>query len=260
MAGTIVVDRIESDASYASTINVANRITFSNTVNFGVTSGAPVAGFYSPSANTLVFTTASTEKMRIDSSGVVSLSNTVTGTPRFEVMSIVDNNNQGFRLQGSGDTVYQHISASSNTLNFQQYYSAAWRTAAQISGNAAADFKFNSGFGSAATAYGCRAWVNFNGTTNTAGFCTIRASGGVTSVADNGTGDYTINFSFTMPDANYAVVGTAKIVGGAGGQSIRIHNDAYTTSVTTSAVKVQVTNSGNSAMADSEMVNIAVFR
>ena len=35
MAGTIVVDRIESDASYASTINVASQITFSNTVNFG---------------------------------------------------------------------------------------------------------------------------------------------------------------------------------------------------------------------------------
>ena len=34
MAGTIIVDRIESDASYASTINVANRITFSNTANF----------------------------------------------------------------------------------------------------------------------------------------------------------------------------------------------------------------------------------
>jgi hypothetical protein len=71
MAGTIVVDRIESDASYASSINVANRITFSNTVNFGVTSGAPVAGFYSPSTNNLAFTTASTERMRITSAGDV---------------------------------------------------------------------------------------------------------------------------------------------------------------------------------------------
>ena len=108
--------------------------------------------------------------------------------------------------------------------------------------------------------YSCRAWVNFNGTTNVGGFCTIRGSGGVTSVADNGTGDYTVNFSFTFSDTNYAVVGTSKIVGGTGGQNIRIHNDAYATAVTTTAVKVQITSSGNAATADSEMVNIAVFR
>jgi len=69
MAGTIIVDRIESDASYASNINVAGQITFSNTVNFGITSAVPVAGFYSPSTNNVAFTTASTERMRIDSSG-----------------------------------------------------------------------------------------------------------------------------------------------------------------------------------------------
>lgn len=52
----------------------------------------------------------------------------------------------------------------------------------------------------------CRAWVNFNGTTNTGGFCTIRASFNVTSVADNGAGDYTVNFTNALPDANYATV------------------------------------------------------
>jgi hypothetical protein len=77
MAGTIVVDRIESDASYTSTINVANKITFSNTVNFGVFAGtAPVAGFYLPTTNNLAFTTASTERMRIDPSGNVGIGTT----------------------------------------------------------------------------------------------------------------------------------------------------------------------------------------
>ena len=250
MAGTIVVDRIESDASYASTINVANRITFSNTVNFGVTSEAPVAGFYSPSANTLVFTTASTEKMRIDSSGVVSLANTVTGLPRVEVMSIIDNNNQGFRLSGNGDTVYQHLSASSNTLNFQQYYSAAWRTAAQISGNAAADFKFNSGFGSAATAYGCRAWVNFNGT----GTVAINSSGNVTSITDNSTGNYTINFTTAMPDANYSAVFTGRYSSGQANQGIGI------VSQTTSAVRVIMGTPSNNTVQDFDIVCAAVIR
>jgi len=62
------------------------------------------------------------------------------------------------------------------------------------------NLKFNSGYGSVATAYGCRAWVNFNGT----GTVAIRASGNVTSITDNGTGNYTINFTTNMPDANYA--------------------------------------------------------
>jgi hypothetical protein len=63
------------------------------------------------------------------------------------------------------------------------------------------NFLFNSGYGSVATAYGCRAWVNFNGT----GTVSIRASGNVSSITDNGTGDYTVNFSNAMPDANYTV-------------------------------------------------------
>jgi hypothetical protein len=51
--------------------------------------------------------------------------------------------------------------------------------------------------------YTCKAWVNFNGT----GTVAIRASGNVSSITDNGTGDYTVNFSNAMPDGNYAVTG-----------------------------------------------------
>jgi hypothetical protein len=70
--------------------------------------------------------------------------------------------------------------------------------------DSSANFKFNSGYGSVATAYGCRAWVNFNGT----GTVAIRASGNVTSITDNAASDYTINFTTAMPDANYSVVAT----------------------------------------------------
>jgi hypothetical protein len=69
--------------------------------------------------------------------------------------------------------------------------------------NASNNLLMNSGYGSDAVAYGCRAWVNFNGT----GTVAIRASGNVTSITDNGTGDYTVNFTTAMPDANYAAVG-----------------------------------------------------
>ena len=94
MAGTIIVDRIESDASYASTINVAGQITFSNTVNFGAFAGtAPVAGFYLPTTNNLAFTTASTERMRIDSAGKVGIGTSSIATNfRQEIVGLSGSN------------------------------------------------------------------------------------------------------------------------------------------------------------------------
>ena len=60
--------------------------------------------------------------------------------------------------------------------------------------------------------YGARAWVNFNGTSTVA----IRASGNVSSITDNGTGDYTVNFTTAMPDVNYCAqlsIGLAGVPG-----------------------------------------------
>lgn len=53
--------------------------------------------------------------------------------------------------------------------------------------------------------YACRAWVNFNGT----GTVAIRGSGNVSSISDNGTGDYRVNFTTSMPDTNYGFIITA---------------------------------------------------
>jgi hypothetical protein len=249
-------------------LNSAGNWTYKTTNASGLiaqTSGQVI--FYRTASGTAGNTATLIETARIDTNGNVGVNETVPSSyakmvikQTADAQTLYLNSNQSGFL--SSNQPVMTISTTNGTANPTASYAVrAYYNSTEIF-NVRNDglLQFNSGFGSAATAYGCRAWVNFNGTTNTAGFCTIRASGGVTSVADNGTGDYTINFSFTMPDANYAIVGTAKIVGGVGGQNIRIHNDAYTTSVTTSAVKVQVTNSGNSAMADSEMVNIAVFR
>ncbi len=50
-----------------------------------------------------------------------------------------------------------------------------------------------------------KAWINFDGT----GTPAIRASFNVSSITDNGTGNYTVNFTTAMSDVNYAVVATA---------------------------------------------------
>ena len=98
--------------------------------------------------------------------------------------------------------------------------------------------------------YKCRAWVNFNGT----GTVAIRAAGNVSSITDNGTGDYTVNFSTAMPDANYALTGTA----GVGNTSnFAVCPNFAVASPTTSAMRFQVTNSAN--VFDATYIHVAVF-
>jgi len=103
--------------------------------------------------------------------------------------------------------------------------------------------------------YGARAWVNFNGTTNTGGFCTVRASVNVSSVADNGVGDYTINFTTAMPDANYSAIGMVDAPA-ANIYSICIK---FNVAPTTTAVRVS-TGLVGTAFADVGIVNVSIFR
>jgi hypothetical protein len=74
-------------------------------------------------------------------------------------------------------------------------------------------FQYDNGYGSVATAFGCRAWVSFDGTavTNPASATGIRGSGNVSSILDNGVGDYTINFTTAMPDTNFTVVSSMMV-------------------------------------------------
>tara|TARA_R110000868_G_scaffold14583_2_gene67659 strand:- start:1035 stop:1403 length:369 start_codon:yes stop_codon:yes gene_type:complete len=69
--------------------------------------------------------------------------------------------------------------------------------------------QFNDGAGTQ-TGTLCRAWVNFNGT----GTVAIRASFNVSSITDNGTGDYTVNFTNALSDANYAIMQFNNVGGG----------------------------------------------
>jgi hypothetical protein len=121
---------------------------------------------------------------------------------------------------------------------------------------AAGDFQYNNGYGSVATVYGCRAWVNFNGT----GTVAIRASGNVSSITDNGgTGDYTVNFTTSMPDANYsAVFGGQGTTGAVFAYATGRGNNA-TLQQTAGALPIRCANGAN-ATVDLLMVSVAVFR
>ena len=103
-------------------------------------------------------------------------------------------------VAGSNTLVLPASNGSANQL-LKNSTAAGTLSFATVTENSSGDLAFNSGYGSVATAYGCRAWVNFNGT----GTVAIRASGNVSSITDNGTGDYTVNFTTALVDVNYAV-------------------------------------------------------
>lgn len=118
------------------------------------------------------------------------------------------------------------------------------------------NLQFNSGYGSVATAYGCRAWVNFDASSGTP---SIRGSGNVSSITDNGVGDFTVNFSNAMPDRNYVVLTEGNWGASAGAYADPNNIFApYGQAPTTSAVRIGMRSS--SAFYDYAEINVAVFR
>jgi hypothetical protein len=109
-----------------------------------------------------------------------------------------------------------------------------------------------------APVYACRAWVNFNGT----GTVAIRASGNVSSITDNGTGFYTVNFTTAMSDANYCATCDATPAPDGNLTSTDIfgtNSGSFTQAPTTSSYTLYVTNRGTTAK-DSAYITSSVFR
>lgn len=106
----------------------------------------------------------------------------------------------------------------------------------------------------------CKAWVNFNGTT--ASPSTIRASYNVSSVTKNGTGDYTVNFTTAMVDANYTVAMT--VTSGTSPTPIsnwQVSNVSMASSNYTSKTTGQVRIiTGAGSLVDCLDTNVAIFR
>jgi hypothetical protein len=96
-----------------------------------------------------------------------------------------------------------------------------------------------------------KAWVNFNGT----GTIAIRQSFNVSSITDNGSGDYTVNFTNALTNANYAVTSTSRHVG-SGGSIMSIHN---TVAPTASACRILLYNTV-SGFLDTDYVTAAFHR
>ncbi len=108
-----------------------------------------------------------------------------------------------------------------------------------------------------APVFGCRAWVNFNGT----GTVAINGSGNVSSVTDNGVGDYTINFAVAMPDTNYCPVFGQNVITA---QSAAYQIGVYTNGIGSAPLLKSTTQlrigSLRETTYDAYEVNVAIFR
>lgn len=112
----------------------------------------------------------------------------------------------------------------------------------------------NSGSATDAIKGSARAWVNFDGT----GTVAIRASYNVSSITDNGTGTYQINFTNAMTDANYGIAG----FGTWESNTLPATNLSYGNdfSQTTSYTQIKTYATGNYSLTDSKNVHVVVFR
>jgi hypothetical protein len=192
-----------------------------------------------------------TERLRVDASGRL-LVNTSTGHGTLQVhdgtfvlSKPATGSERNWRLLPSD--------AAAGDLAIQQSTTAGGTT---YSSKLAigADGSFSSVIPGGSTLYprfGCRAWVNFNGT----GTVAIRGSGNVSSITDNGTGDYTVNFTTAMPDVNYAIAMSGYRDTTGSSYAAQASGQTYTVS----ACRV---NTYNAAFAyfDAQSVSFQVFR
>ena len=211
------------------------------------TTGDTNTGIFFPAADTIAFSEGGAEAMRIDSSGNVGIG---TSSPNASYKMSITGNSASiysgilFTDTNAGGGVFS-IYGESAALKFRDSSAGATRMTIDSSGN----LLFNSGYGSVATAYGCRAWVNFNGT----GTVAIRDEGNVSSITDNGTGQYTLNFTTAMPDVNYCV--TTSSGGGA------TTNPAALSYANRAVGSVQVLSfEGSNSTFDQANASVAIFR
>jgi hypothetical protein len=174
---------------------------------------------------------------------------TVVVTSGAQTIEFADGSASTPSITNSGDTNTGIFFSAADTIDFTEGGTACGQF------DSSANFKFNSGYGSVATAYGCRAWVKFSGSTGS-----INGSGNVSSVSDNGTGNFTVNFTTAMPDTNYAWVGTADPTSAQTTDSaVKCVFGKPDTNPTTSAIALLTASSG-AGRDDMESVFVSVFR
>jgi hypothetical protein len=178
----------------------------------------------------------------------IALSGNASGTGTFTLASPNSNSDRTVNLPDAGGDMV--LTTATQTLTNKDI------VATQLTGDvAAARITTALNASGSAPIYACRAWVNFNGT----GTPAIREDGNVSSITDNGSGDYTVNFTTAMPDANYSTQLTCQ--GASGGGTSRLFGAVKVgTTPTTSSVTVVAVDEPAAANTDPLSFYVAIFR
>ena len=186
----------------------------------------------------------------------IKLKSDPSGTATFTIESPATNTDRTLVLPDEAGTV----ALTSDIPAAPTIASTAEAEAGTNNTNFITPLRMREGFNASGSApvYACRAWVNFDGT----GTVAIRASGNVSSITDNGTGDYTVNFTTALPDANYAALGTTEGLAGDGFPIVVEMNRHFGTASapTTTSVRLFVVVSGSNTLRDTSNVYVSIFR
>jgi hypothetical protein len=249
-----VLNAIPNTAGAVSSANIANDVT----INFAdgsastpsiTNNGDTNTGIFFPAADTIAFAEGGAESMRITSTGTVAIGTTTTPTAKLWVESgrvgLSNTYKLGWHSNPAHGDLNNYITGDDST-NY-----VAIGTGAVERMRIASDGTISTTIGSTLYgAYSARAWVNFNGT----GTVAIRQSRNVSSITDNGTGDYTVNFTTAMPDNEYAPVIGCAAVG----------TNLFSASLDSSAVAVGsfrfITANSSSTLVDSSVIVASIFR
>lgn len=222
---------ITGNETVGGTLDVTGDVAV-NTNKFNVTASSgntTIAGTLGVSGNTTIDGVTYLDDDTTANTPVISFTgdtNTGIGRSAADTLDFITNGNSRFRIEPTGQIKAVYESQVGTDYNTQ----------------------LDNG-------YLCRAWVNFNG----AGTVAIRASGNVSSITDNTTGDYTVNFTTAMPDANYVVTGMTEGFSTATTSIAELGINPAASSVLASSVRL-INHRSNGSDIDLPFCLVAVFR
>lgn len=146
--------------------------------------------------------------------------------------------------------------SGSNAITIDASQNVAMTASQTVAGNLTVTGSITGG--SISVANSLRAWVNFNGT----GTVAIRASGNVTSITDNGTGDYTVNFTTALSDTSYAPAFSTKWrdTSGSAGAIFAEITDKVSLSSAVQTGSLRISTISGATYYDCVLVGVSIFR